>query len=52
MNRLVLVDAHVPAFVRSVGERAQTRFWEFFDNNIRNPHTRRANGRATGEFVA
>jgi site-specific recombinase XerD len=32
--------------------RAQTRLWEFFDNNIRNPHTRRAYGRAIGKFLA
>jgi hypothetical protein len=25
---------------------AQTRFWEFFVSNIRNPHTRRAYARA------
>jgi site-specific recombinase XerD len=52
MNGLVLIDAHVPALVHSAGERAQTRFWEFFVNNIRNPHTRRAYGRAIGDFCA
>jgi site-specific recombinase XerD len=32
--------------------RAQTRFWEFFVSNIRNPHTRRAYGRSIAEFLA
>ena len=36
----------------AAGERAQTRFWEFFVTNIRNPNTRRAYGRAIGEFLA
>ncbi len=52
MNQLIPITAQVPALVRSAGERAQTRFWEFFVNNIRNPHTRRAYGRAIGEFLA
>lgn len=52
MNQLVPINAQVPAPVRSAGERAQTRFWEFFINNIRNAHTRRAYGRAIGEFLA
>lgn len=38
--------------VALAGERAQTRFWEFFVSNIRNPNTRRAYGRAIGEFLA
>jgi site-specific recombinase XerD len=38
--------------VHRAGERAQTRFWEFFVSNIRNAHTRRAYGRAIGEFLA
>ncbi len=42
----------VPALVHRAGERAQTRFWEFFVSNIRNAHTRRAYGRAIGEFLA
>jgi site-specific recombinase XerC len=45
-------SSHVPALVRAAGARAQTRFWEFFVANIRNPHTRRAYGRAIGEFLA
>ena len=42
----------VPALVAAAGERAQTRFWEFFVSNIRNPHTRRAYGRSIAEFLA
>ena len=42
MNQLVPITAHVPGVVAAAGERAQTRFWEFFVSNIRNPHTRRA----------
>ena len=45
-------SSHVPALVQAAGERAQTRFLEFFAANIRNPHTRRAYGRAVGEFLA
>ena len=52
MNQLVPIAAHVPALVRAAGERAQTRFWEFFVSNIRNPHTRRAYARATDEFFS
>lgn len=52
MNQLVPISAQVPAIVRSADERAQTRFWEFFAAYIRNPHTRRAYGRAIGEFLA
>ena len=52
MNQLVPIAAHAPALVRAAGERAQTRFWEFFVSNIRNPHTRRAYGRSIAEFLA
>ncbi|GLI96105.1 tyrosine-type recombinase/integrase [Methylocystis echinoides] len=52
MKALVPISAQVPALVRSAGERAQTRFWEFFVNNIRNANTRRAYGRSIGEFLA
>jgi hypothetical protein len=52
MTQLVPVTAQVPTLVKSAGERAQTRFWEFFVSNIRNPHTRRAYGRSIGEFLA
>jgi len=32
------------------GPQASKRFWEFFTVNIRNPHTRKAYGKAAGEF--
>jgi site-specific recombinase XerD len=52
MNQLVALAAdRVPALVAAAGERAQTRFWEFFVSNIRNPHTRRAYGRSIAEFL-
>ena len=50
MNQLIPIAANVPALVRSVGERASYRFFEFFTANIRNPHTRRAYARAAVEF--
>jgi hypothetical protein len=37
MNQLVPIAVHVPALVQAAGERAQTRFWEFFVFNIRTP---------------
>jgi site-specific recombinase XerD len=45
-------QSRVPALIAAADDRAQTRFWEFFVNNIRNSHTRRAYGRAIGEFLA
>jgi hypothetical protein len=47
-----LTTSHAPALIRAAGDRAQTRFWEFFVSNIRNPHTRRAYGRSIAEFLA
>ncbi|HXY57144.1 MAG TPA: hypothetical protein VEH76_01050 [Methylocystis sp.] len=44
--------ASVPPLVAMAGERAQTRFSEFFVSNLRNPNTRCAYGRAIGEFLA
>src|ERR1700722_1570821 len=45
--------AHVvPALIAAAGERATLRFLEFFAANIRNPHTRRAYGRAVADFLA
>jgi hypothetical protein len=41
----------LPSLAAAAGERAQTRFWEFFVSNIRNPHTCRAYGRAVTEFL-
>ena len=40
----------VPAPIAAAGDRASWRFIEFFTANIRNPNTRRAYGRAVGEF--
>ena len=50
-NRLVPITSQVPVLVRAAGERARTRFWEFFAANIRNKHTRRAYAQATREFL-
>ncbi|MGO9237640.1 MAG: hypothetical protein ACLP4V_27485 [Methylocella sp.] len=41
-----LAGSLAPALIRIAGDRPQTRFWEFFVSNIRNPHTRRAYARA------
>jgi site-specific recombinase XerD len=43
---------HLPVLIAAAGERASLRFLEFFAANIRNPHTRRAYGRAVAEFLA
>ncbi len=40
-----------PSIIATAGLQAQLRFLEFFAANIRNPHTRRAYARATGEFL-
>lgn len=42
----------LPALVFATGERAQLRFLEFFAATIRNPHTRRAYGKAAADFLA
>jgi len=42
----------VPAVVAAAGDKASTRFLEFFAANIRNPHTRRAYSRAVADFLA
>ena len=42
----------LPALVAAADERAQRRFLEFFAATIRNPHTRRAYGRAVGKFLS
>jgi hypothetical protein len=53
VTKLVFVTAEVtPALIVASGDRAQTRFWEFFISNIRNPHTRRAYGRAVHQRLA
>ncbi|HYG87249.1 MAG TPA: tyrosine-type recombinase/integrase [Azospirillum sp.] len=41
----------LPAVIQTAGEKAQIRFLEFFSANIRNPHTRRAYGRAVADFL-
>ena len=53
MNKLVPISSPaLPALVAAAGERASMRFLEFFAASIRNPHTRRAYGRAAEEFLA
>ena len=54
MNQLAVASAiqRVPALVAASGERAAYRFLEFFTAQIRNPHTRRAYGRAIADFLA
>src|SRR3954451_21734475 len=42
----------LPALVTAAGDQAAKRFLEFFAAAIRNPHTRRAYGRAVGDFLA
>ena len=42
----------LPALVAASGDRASTRFLEFFASTIRNPHTRRAYARAVTDFLA
>ena len=52
---IIAIDARASALsplVVVAGARAETRFWEFFVSNIRNANTRRAYGRAVGEFFA
>jgi hypothetical protein len=44
--------AGVPAVIAAAGEQASWRYLEFFTANIRNPHTRRAYGRACARFFA
>jgi site-specific recombinase XerD len=54
MNQIALRSAPLtlPALITAAGARASRRFLEFFAANIRNPHTRRAYGRAVAEFLA
>jgi len=47
-----LAPTIMPALVAASGERAGIRFLEFFAAAIRNPHTRRAYGRAVADFLA
>jgi len=41
----------IPELIAAAGDRASLRFLEFFAATIRNPHTRRAYGRAVAEFL-
>lgn len=54
MNQVAHIGSQqqLPALVAAAGERAEIRFLEFFAANIRNPHTRRAYGRAVADFLA
>lgn len=55
MNQLTHLPSpalSVPVLVAAAGDRAGTRFLEFFAANIRNPNTRRAYSRAAREFLA
>lgn len=44
--------AFLPSLVAASGEHAGRRFLEFFAAAIRNPHTRRAYGRAAADFLS
>ncbi len=54
MNQLAPFPApySLPALIAAAGDRAGLRFLEFFSTTIRNPHTRRAYGRAVADFLA
>ena len=43
---------YLPALITREGQRATTRFLEFFTVNIRNPNTRLAYAKAVGQFLA
>jgi site-specific recombinase XerD len=43
---------YLPALISQEGQRASTRFLEFFTVNIRNPNTRLAYAKAVGRFLA
>jgi integrase/recombinase XerC len=53
MNELApFASPALPAILTAAGDSAGIRFLEFFAGTIRNPHTRRAYGRAVGSFLA
>jgi len=54
MNQLAPAgsSANLPTLIAAAGDRASIRFLEFFASTIRNPHTRRAYGRAVADFLA
>jgi hypothetical protein len=41
VKQLIPVTAQLPTLIRRAGDRAQTRFWEFFISNIHTAHARR-----------
>jgi hypothetical protein len=45
-------DTLIPSLIADAGEQASWRYVEFFTANIRNPNTRRAYARASGDFLA
>lgn len=51
MGAIIPHSSLVPQAVISAGETAQIRFVEFFTANIRNPNTRSAYARASGDFL-
>lgn len=51
-NSVVVSQGTLPNLIAAAGDQAARRFLEFFTATIRNPHTRRAYGRACGEFLA
>lgn len=52
MSQLVPFNPRsLPSLVSAAGPQASTSFIEFFVSNIRNPNTRRAYGRAVGDFL-
>ena len=50
-RQLTAAGVNLPALIERAGERASRRFFEFFTAHIRNPNTRRAYGRAVGQFL-
>ena len=52
MRDLIDLQFKAPALISVAGDRAAYRFLEFFTAQIRNPHTRRAYGRAVSAFCA
>ena len=53
-GEILAADTHsvLPTLIAAAGDRASRCFLEFFTARIRNPHTRRAYGRAVAEFLA
>ena len=53
MSQLIVMGSSTaPALIAAAGDRAAYRFAEFFAGQVRNPNTRRAYGRAVGDFLA